>query len=57
MSEKILVYIDQFKGKALPTSWEALNAANWLVDQVGGDVGGVNETEDDVEDEDGEPVG
>ena len=38
MSEKILVYIDQFKGKALPTSWEALNAANWFVDQVGGEV-------------------
>jgi len=38
MSEKILVYIDQFKGKALPTSWEALNAANWLVGQIGGEV-------------------
>jgi electron transfer flavoprotein alpha subunit len=35
---KILVFIDQFKGVALPTSWEALGAGLEIVGQLGGDV-------------------
>jgi len=38
MSNKILVYIDEFKGVALPASWEALGAANSLKAQLGGSV-------------------
>jgi electron transfer flavoprotein alpha subunit len=38
MSEKILVFIDQFKGMALPASWEALGAAQALASQMGCDV-------------------
>jgi electron transfer flavoprotein alpha subunit len=38
MSEKILAYIDQFKGTALPASWEVLGAAQVLAGQVGGEV-------------------
>ena len=36
--KKILVYIDQFKGEALPASWEVLSAAFALSVKMGGDV-------------------
>jgi electron transfer flavoprotein alpha subunit len=35
---KIWVYIDQFKGQALPTSWEGIGAAKILASQLGGGV-------------------
>jgi electron transfer flavoprotein alpha subunit len=36
MSEnKILVFIDQFKGEALPASWEALGAGQFLAEKMG----------------------
>lgn len=35
---KIWVYIDQFKGEALPTSWEAIGAGKNLAGQLGGGV-------------------
>jgi electron transfer flavoprotein alpha subunit len=35
MGNKILVYIDQFKGEALPASWETLGAALLLADKLG----------------------
>jgi electron transfer flavoprotein alpha subunit len=35
---KIWVYIDQFKGQALPTSWEGIGAAKMLAEQLGGGV-------------------
>jgi electron transfer flavoprotein alpha subunit len=35
---KIWVYIDQFKGQALPTSWEGIGAAKLLAGQLGGGV-------------------
>jgi electron transfer flavoprotein alpha subunit len=38
MSAKIFVYIDHFKGKALPTSWEIVGAGRTLADQLGGSV-------------------
>ena len=38
MSDKILVYIDQFNGKALPTSWEVIGAAQALAAQLGGEI-------------------
>ena len=38
MNGKILVYIDQFKGEALPVSWEALGAAGMLGAPAGGSV-------------------
>jgi electron transfer flavoprotein alpha subunit len=38
MSNNIWVFIDQFKGKALPVSWEALDAARGLAEQLGGGV-------------------
>jgi electron transfer flavoprotein alpha subunit len=38
MSNKVLVYIDQFQGKALPASWEALGAGVSLAEQLGGSV-------------------
>jgi electron transfer flavoprotein alpha subunit len=38
MSGKILVYIDQFNGEALPASWEALGAAHMLSQKLGGQV-------------------
>lgn len=37
MSHKVLVYIDQFKGAALPSSWEALGAGIGLAQQLGGE--------------------
>ena len=38
MSGKILVYIDQFKGAALPASWEVLSAAYALAEKLGSSV-------------------
>ena len=38
MSEKVLVYIDQYKGTALPTSWEVVGAALKLNGELGGEV-------------------
>ena len=35
---KILVYIDQFKGQALSTSWDGVGAAKMLAGQVGGGI-------------------
>ena len=35
---KIWVYIDQFKGQALPTSWEGIGAAKMLAGQLGGGI-------------------
>ena len=35
---KIWVYIDQFKGQALPISWEGIGAAKMLADQLGGGI-------------------
>jgi len=35
---KIWVYIDQFKGAALPTSWEGIGAAKMLEGQLGGGI-------------------
>lgn len=35
MAGKIWVYIDQFKGQALPVSWEALGAGRKLADEQG----------------------
>lgn len=38
MSKNIWVYIDQFKGQALPASWEAVHAARSLANDLGGQV-------------------
>ncbi|HWQ83046.1 MAG TPA: hypothetical protein VN363_00685, partial [Anaerolineales bacterium] len=38
MSNKIWVYIDHFKGKAVPASWEAIGAGKTLAAELGGDV-------------------
>ncbi len=38
MRDKILVYIDQFKGEALPTSWEVLGAAQELAANLSSEV-------------------
>lgn len=38
MSNKVWVYIDQFKGKAHPASWEALGAGRSLAEKLGGGV-------------------
>ncbi len=38
MSNNIWVYIDQFRGEALPASWEAVHAARTLAGQLGGGV-------------------
>lgn len=38
MANKILVYIDQFKGQPLPASWEALGAGLQLAEKLGGGV-------------------
>jgi electron transfer flavoprotein alpha subunit len=35
MGAKILVYIDQFKGTALPASWEVISAAYTLAEKLG----------------------
>ena len=35
---KVFVYIDHFKGNALPTSWEIVGAGRTLADQLGGSV-------------------
>jgi electron transfer flavoprotein alpha subunit len=38
MGNPILVYLDHFKGAALPASWEALGAAHSLAEKLGGSV-------------------
>lgn len=38
MSNKVLVFIDQFKGTAYPVSWEALGAGHSLAEVLGGGV-------------------
>ncbi len=38
MSNKIWVYIDHFKGEALPASWEAIGAGKALAEKLGGGV-------------------
>jgi electron transfer flavoprotein alpha subunit len=38
MAEEIFVYIDHFKGEALPASWEAVGAARQLASDLGGQV-------------------
>jgi electron transfer flavoprotein alpha subunit len=38
MADKVWVYIDQFNGEAIPSSWEAIGAARMLADQIGGGV-------------------
>ena len=38
MTNKIWVYIDHFKGKAIPASWEAVGAGKSLADSLGGGV-------------------
>jgi electron transfer flavoprotein alpha subunit len=38
MAAKFLVYIDQFKGDALPSSWEAIGAARLLSEKLGGEI-------------------
>jgi electron transfer flavoprotein alpha subunit len=35
MSNKVWVYIDQFKGEALPSSWETIGAAQKVASQMG----------------------
>ena len=35
MANKVWVYIDQFNGEAIPSSWEAIGAAGMLADQIG----------------------
>ena len=32
---KVWVFVDQFKGQALPTSWEGIGAAKMLAEQLG----------------------
>jgi len=38
MSNKVWVYIDQFKGTAYPVSWEAIGAGRSLAEKLGGGV-------------------
>ncbi len=39
MSEnKVLVFVDQFKGVALPASWEAMGVGHTIVEKLGGEV-------------------
>ena len=38
MMTKILVYIDQFKGEALPVSWEVFGAAKLLAEKLDGEI-------------------
>lgn len=47
--KKFLVYIDQFKGAALPASWEVITAANALSDRLGGSVIGLAVGEGSIE--------
>ncbi|GAB4578516.1 MAG: electron transfer flavoprotein subunit alpha/FixB family protein [Anaerolineales bacterium] len=37
-AKRVFVYVDHFKGKALPTSWEIVGAGRSLADQLGGSV-------------------
>jgi electron transfer flavoprotein alpha subunit len=38
MANKVLVYIDHFKGKAYPASWEVVGAGRTLAQQLGGGI-------------------
>lgn len=38
MADKVWVFIDQFNGEAIPSSWEVIGAARMLVDQIGGGI-------------------
>lgn len=38
MSGNILVFVDQFKGSALPASWEVFGAAQILAEKLGGEI-------------------
>jgi electron transfer flavoprotein alpha subunit len=38
MANKVWVFVDQFKGEALPASWEAVFAGRKLADEIGGGV-------------------
>ena len=38
MSNKIWVFIDQFKGHAHPSAWEVMNAGLSLAEKLGGGV-------------------
>jgi electron transfer flavoprotein alpha subunit len=38
MADKVWVFVDQFDGQAIPSSWEAIGAARTLADQFGGGV-------------------
>jgi electron transfer flavoprotein alpha subunit len=38
MANKVWVYVDQFKGEALPASWEVIAAGRKLADEIGSDV-------------------
>jgi electron transfer flavoprotein alpha subunit len=38
MTDKVWVYIDQFNGEAIPSSWEAIGAARMLAEELGGGV-------------------
>lgn len=38
MSGNILIFIDQFKGSALPASWEVFGAAQTLAENLGGEI-------------------
>lgn len=41
MSNKVWVYIDQFKGQVLPASWEVISAGRKLAEQLGSGVAAV----------------
>lgn len=38
MADKVWVYIDQFNGEAIPSSWELFGAAQKLADEIGGGI-------------------
>lgn len=38
MATKVLVYVDQFNGSAVPASWEAIGVARSVAGQLGGEV-------------------
>ncbi len=38
MTNKVLVYVDHFKGEALPASWEAIGAARKIAESLGSGV-------------------
>lgn len=38
MADKVWVYIDQYKGEAIPAAWEVIGAAQSLTEQIGGGI-------------------